>query len=108
MKPAKAMATEGYSTGQVSEMTGASLRQLQWWDEQGIVCPERFNGDRSYTYDQVEMIGRFVQLRKLGASQTTIWEAFATFGWKSKVVVSKRRFASVDGTLVLFAGRSAE
>ncbi len=96
---------QGYTTRQVSEMTGASLRQLQVWDELKVVPARHFKHSRIYTREQVEMIGRFVQLRKLGASPRQIWNLFDTFGWDSKVVVSKRDFAMVDDTLVLFAGQ---
>ena len=30
---------ETFSSLEVSEVTGVSLRQLQWWDEQGVVSP---------------------------------------------------------------------
>jgi len=30
-----------YSLAEVADATGATPRQLQWWDERGILCPKR-------------------------------------------------------------------
>lgn len=52
-----------FSTNQVHKLTGASLRQLQWWDEQGIV-PVKISGRyREYTELQLRKCHVLAQLR---------------------------------------------
>ena len=38
-----------YSSKEVAQLTGASLRQLQWWDEHSYVTPRRIRHYRRYT-----------------------------------------------------------
>ena len=38
-----------YTTRDVSQATGVTARMLQWWDEQGIVVPERRGRRRTYS-----------------------------------------------------------
>lgn len=40
---------EMMSTNDISQRTGASLRQLQWWDEQGWCQPQHVGHRRIYT-----------------------------------------------------------
>lgn len=48
-----------FSSLQVSEASGLTLRQLQWWDEEGVLSPRKLPGHshgglyRSYTRNQV-------------------------------------------------------
>jgi len=57
-----------YTTLQVSLMSGASLRQLQWWDDHGILCPPVVAHMRLYTANEASNARRIVQLRKAGVS----------------------------------------
>lgn len=53
----------------VSRETGASNRQLQWWDERGILQPDTIEKHtRLYTKEQLEQVRRLVMLRKAGVS----------------------------------------
>lgn len=45
----------GYSTSEVAEITGLSLRQLQWWDERKIAQPTKKQGWRR-TYDAADLL----------------------------------------------------
>ena len=48
---------------QLSALTGVSLRQLQWWDEQGIVSPRIIRHRRTYCPAEirtVQIIKRFL------------------------------------------------
>ena len=57
-----------YTTKKVSELTGATPRQLQWWDERKVIVPERKDADRKrmrfYTIDQVRQVRRLLAIRK--------------------------------------------
>lgn len=50
----------------VSQTCDVSLRQLQWWDEQGAVSPAQIDGKRMYTDAEVEKVRRIARLRKAG------------------------------------------
>lgn len=55
-----------YSTAEVAAMTGASLRQLQWWDCEGGIRPAREGQRRLYSDEQVSTVRKIVQLRAAG------------------------------------------
>ena len=57
-----------YTSEAVAEMAGVTLRQLQWWDEQGIVVPEREGRSRSYSADDLAEIAVISEMRKKGFS----------------------------------------
>lgn len=66
--------SDTYSTLQVASLTKVSLRQLQWWDERGLVCPKfvpGLGGDgfvRQYSEEDLRRVFRMAQLRKAGVS----------------------------------------
>ena len=60
--------TETFSSVEVAEITGVSLRQLQWWDEQGVVSPVQRGHKRIYQLHEVIEIGLITELRKKGVS----------------------------------------
>jgi len=49
-------------------MTGVSLRQLQWWDEQGVVSPVQRGHRRLYQMHEVIEVGLITELRQKGIS----------------------------------------
>ncbi len=49
-------------------MTGVSLRQLQWWDEQGVVSPVQKGHRRIYQLHEVVEVGLITELRRKGVS----------------------------------------
>ena len=53
-----------YSTREVSKVTGATPRQLQWWDEHKIVSPKRDGHMRSYTLAQLLKVIVLQRLRE--------------------------------------------
>lgn len=55
-----------YTTAEVSELTGATARQLQLWDQDGIVRPKHEGRRRSYSEDQIAIVRKIVQLRIAG------------------------------------------
>ncbi len=58
----------GMSSRQVVALTGITPRQLQWWDERGIVRPAREGRRRLYTMDEVAAIAVIAELRAKGFS----------------------------------------
>lgn len=61
-------ATDTYSSIDVSSMTGVSLRQLQWWDEQGVVSPVQRGHRRMYQLHEVVEVALITELRRKGIS----------------------------------------
>jgi DNA-binding transcriptional MerR regulator len=54
------------TSAEVVRLTGITPRQLQWWDERGIVVPERQGRRRLYSADDVTEIAVLCALRKKG------------------------------------------
>jgi DNA-binding transcriptional MerR regulator len=59
---------ESYTSSQVSERTGLTPRQLQWWDEQGIVAPARQGHRRLYSAKNLAELAILSDLRRRGLS----------------------------------------
>lgn len=57
-----------FSTDEVVALTGMTPRQLQWWDERGIVCPAREGRRRLYSIDDIAAIAVIRELRLRGFS----------------------------------------
>jgi len=56
------------TSNEVAALTGISLRQLQWWDERGLVVPVR-KGHRSvYSLDDLAEVAVIAELRRKGFS----------------------------------------
>jgi DNA-binding transcriptional MerR regulator len=57
-----------FTSSDVIALTGISGRQLQWWDEQGIVAPARKGHRRIYSWDELVTVAVVCQLRRRGFS----------------------------------------
>jgi DNA-binding transcriptional MerR regulator len=57
-----------YSSSEVSEVAGVSLRQLQWWDERKVVSPRHEGHRRIYFPAEVIEITVIAELRRKGFS----------------------------------------
>ncbi len=57
-----------FTSEQVVALTAITPRQLQWWDERGIVVPARDGRNRLYSMDDVAEIAVVCQLRRRGFS----------------------------------------
>jgi DNA-binding transcriptional MerR regulator len=55
-----------FSSQEVVAMTGATARQLQWWDERGVVKPERAGHRRLYSMQNLTEITVICELRRKG------------------------------------------
>jgi DNA-binding transcriptional MerR regulator len=65
---ANGFASETFSSLDVANMTGVSLRQLQWWDEQGVVSPVQRGHRRIYQLHEVVEVALITELRRKGIS----------------------------------------
>jgi DNA-binding transcriptional MerR regulator len=57
-----------FHSHEVVQLTGITARQLQWWDEQGIVVPARQGHCRLYSQADLTEVAVICQLRKKGFS----------------------------------------
>src|SRR6202051_4278301 len=57
-----------FSSNDVIALTGITARQLQWWDERGVVVPEREGHRRVYSWDELVTVAVICQLRRRGFS----------------------------------------
>ena len=57
-----------FTSNDVVALTGITPRQLQWWDERGVVKPEREGHRRVYSVDQLTEVAVICQLRRKGFS----------------------------------------
>ncbi|SRR5579883_495440 len=59
---------EPYTSLDVARVSGVSLRQLQWWDEQGVVSPSHSGHRRLYRREEVIAVAVIAELRRKGFS----------------------------------------
>ena|SRR5437868_4946490 len=57
-----------YTSNEVLDLTGVTARQLQWWDEQGIVVPTHQGHRRLYSLDDLAEVAVLSELRRRGFS----------------------------------------
>lgn len=57
-----------FTSHEVVALTGITPRQLQWWDERGIVKPAREGHRRLYSFDDLAEIAVVCELRRRGFS----------------------------------------
>jgi DNA-binding transcriptional MerR regulator len=83
-----------FSTSQVARLTGATLRQLQWWDEKGIVSPaldERHA--RQYSYGQLIAAAVMAHCRKKEIPLRKVANAIKLCG----IPIGKAQYLVTDG-----------
>lgn len=57
-----------YTSREVVALTGITPRQLQWWDERGIVVPAREGHRRLYSLEDLTEVAVIIELRRKGSS----------------------------------------
>src|ERR1700676_5621773 len=57
-----------FPSNEVIALTGITARQLQWWDERGVVKPERHGHRRLYSMQNLTEIAVICELRRKGFS----------------------------------------
>lgn len=63
-----ALAERQFTSSEISEIAGVSLRQLQWWDEQKVVSPRHEGHKRVYLPEEAIEIAVIAELRRKGFS----------------------------------------
>jgi DNA-binding transcriptional MerR regulator len=59
---------EFFTSRDVIALTGITARQLQWWDERGVVKPEREGHRRLYSMTRLTEVAVILELRRKGFS----------------------------------------
>ncbi|MBZ5629629.1 MAG: MerR family transcriptional regulator [Acidobacteriia bacterium] len=59
---------QSFTSNQVMALTGITARQLQWWDERGLVVPLKQGHRRLYSLDDVAEVAVICDLRRRGFS----------------------------------------
>jgi DNA-binding transcriptional MerR regulator len=67
-KPEAQTPERTYSSSEVAQVAGVSLRQLQWWDERKVVSPRHEGHRRIYFPAEVIEITVIAELRRKGFS----------------------------------------
>lgn len=57
-----------FTSQDVIRLTGITGRQLQWWDERGIVAPTRQGHRRVYSFEDLTEVAVICELRRKGFS----------------------------------------
>jgi DNA-binding transcriptional MerR regulator len=57
-----------FTSQEVMTLAGLTPRQLQWWDERGLVRPEREGHRRLYSLNQLTEVAVICELRRKGFS----------------------------------------
>ena len=67
-----------FTSNEVIALTGITARQLQWWDERGIVVPSRQGHKRIYSLDDLAEVAILCELRQRGFSLQKIRRSSAS------------------------------
>jgi DNA-binding transcriptional MerR regulator len=59
---------DSFSSRDVIALTGLTARQLQWWDERGVVKPQRVGHNRLYSMQNLTEMAVICELRRKGFS----------------------------------------
>jgi len=68
LKHFQAIMQDRFTSQQVITLTGITPRQLQWWDERGVVKPEREGHRRLYSMNHLTEVAVICELRRKGFS----------------------------------------
>jgi len=59
---------ETFTSRDITRLTGITARQLQWWDERGLVVPSREGHRRVYSFEDLTEVAVICELRRKGFS----------------------------------------
>lgn len=57
-----------FTSREMVQLTGITPRQLQWWDERGVVVPAREGHRRAYSMEDLAEVAVICELRRKGFS----------------------------------------
>jgi DNA-binding transcriptional MerR regulator len=69
-----------FTSQDVIELTGITPRQLQWWDERGVVKPEREGHRRMYSMTHLTEVAVICELRRKGFSLQSVRKVMRFLG----------------------------
>lgn len=87
---------ETFSSSEVSKMAHVSLRQLQWWDERGIINPRHSAHRRCYTREDALEVILVAELRDRGLSLQKIRSSLKQIRRKSSLSQQPDFYILVD------------
>ena len=71
---------ERFTSNDVIDLTGITPRQLQWWDERGVVKPEREGHRRLYSMNHLTEVVVICELRRKGFSLQSVRKVMRFLG----------------------------
>jgi DNA-binding transcriptional MerR regulator len=77
------MNQQRFSTQEVTRLTGATARQLQWWDEISLVVPAREANRRAYFPEQILDVQLMLELRRSHLPLETAQRVLRSFHGKA-------------------------
>jgi len=89
-----------YTVHEAAHESGLTLRQLQWWDERGILSPIVQYHRRLYTREQLDLAIRMAQLRKAGIKLWAL-RKYASLPWTSLFTVQAKKPRMMGNVLVV-------
>jgi DNA-binding transcriptional MerR regulator len=91
-----------FTSKEVMLLTGITGRQLQWWDERGIVVPRHDGHRRIYGWEELVTIAVICQLRRRGFSLQRVRKVIRAlrqeFGLNLATTVGGEYHLLTDGT----------
>ena len=90
--------TEYFTTAAVSRITGVTERQLQWWDENNVLCPMQRNHKRMYSMYEVETARKLKRLCEAGIQ---VSRARRYLTWNFARVVAAKTPVLINDVLVV-------
>lgn len=97
------MTERRFTSQEVCHLALVTLRQLQWWDEQGILSPEQRSRKRSYTAHEVICVCLYRELEERGFSMRAFRHVSQQIRAKAVTLPSpSRRYLLTDGQRVEF------
>ena len=95
-----------FCSSEVARCAGVTLRQLQWWDENGIVSPRKTGHRRQYTTSEVVVVSVIRDLREKGLSIQRIRGFVRSL--RLEVTSGRMAFLVTDGRSAWFPATAME
>jgi len=83
------MLQQRFSTREVTWQTGATARQLQWWDEIGLIVPARDANRRVYSLEQTLDVQLMLELRSSHLPLDMVQRVLRSFHAKGRLSLAE-------------------
>ena len=98
---------EGFNTGLIMRITGASARQLDYWSWSGFLQPSSISGrKRNYSFEDVVRIVAVMRLKEAGLSLQAVRKAINTLKEHHQDPLKELKLVAYLGNVYVY--RSAE